>query len=94
VYRDYVLDNKNHHVSCDKLPTRAVAEAVVRLHHDVIDRIQHVGPTGSVFVELAEPCSGKADLVIYHPSREARQEIENIIGADTFYGIPYRLINV
>lgn len=92
-YTDYV-GGEGHGVPCEKLPARAAVETILREHRDVIEQIKRVGPDSSVFVELAEPCPGKADLVIYYPSREARHKIERIIGAKTFYGIPYRLINV
>jgi hypothetical protein len=94
LYSDYVLGNREHGVSCGELPTRAEAEAILRAHIGVVERIKSVGPEKSISVELAEPCPGKADLVIYHPSRETRREIEAIIDSETFYGIPYRLINV
>jgi hypothetical protein len=94
LYSDYVLDNREHGLPCVKLPTHAAAEAILAAHGDVIDRIKRLGPEGSVIVELAEPCPGKADLVIYHPTHAVRKQIEELIGSETFYGLPYRLINV
>lgn len=93
-YEDYVLGNRIHDVPCEKLPIRSEAEAIVREHQETIDKIKALSTNGSVVVELEEPCPGKADLVVYHPSREIREQIEKLIGSSTFYGIPYRLINV
>lgn len=60
----------------------------------VVERIIQLRSAGSVTVDLAEPCLGRADLVIRFPSAEVRRQIEQIIGSDTFFGIPYDLVNV
>jgi hypothetical protein len=38
-------------------------------------------------------CPGKADIVIWYASHAQRLVIEGILGADRFFGIPYRLRN-
>ena len=38
--------------------------------------------------------TGKGDIEISYPSHKDRVIIEKIIGADTFFGIPYRLRNI
>ena len=93
-WHNVILRNREHHVPCERLPSRDAAEAVLRQHRDAVNRIQETAPPGAVSVEVGEPCPGKADIVIYHPSVDVRKKIERIIDADTFFGIPYRLINV
>ena len=49
--------------------------------------------------ELREPYSGclntgKGDIKISYSAHLDRVIIENIIGGDTFFGIPYRLRNI
>ncbi len=94
VYREQVLGNREHNVACKDLPTRAAADEILRTHHDMVKRITQLREDGSISIELAEPCPGRADLVIYYPSAAARSQIEGLIGAESFYGIPFRLVNV
>lgn len=92
-YDNLVLDNKNHYLPCDSLPTEIDVVRVAQEHHDVIESIENVNP-GLVGVEIDSiTCPGKADLLIWYASHENRLEIERIIGGDTFFGIPYRLNN-
>jgi hypothetical protein len=92
-YSDLILGNREHGVPCADLPTRAQVDTILRERAAVVERITRVR-TINVIVEVGEPCPGKADLVIYYPDRAARREIEKIIGAETFFGVPYRLINI
>lgn len=39
MYDNVVLDNVNHYLSCDQLPTRDETKKVVQDHRDVIERI-------------------------------------------------------
>jgi len=89
---DFVYDNKNHYLPCEKLPTEAEVRKIVQEHQDVVQAIEQVNP-GFVGVEIHPSCAGKADLLIWYASHENRLEIERIIGSDTFFGIPYRLNN-
>lgn len=92
-YDHFVLDNRNHFLSCQELPPTAQVEQIVAQHKDVIQRIRHVAP-GFVGVEIDSlVCQGKADLLIWYGTHEQRVAIENIIADDTFFGIPYRLQN-
>jgi len=92
-FDNLVLDNKNHYLSCDELPTEMEVVQVVQEHHDVIDSIEKVNP-GLIGVEIDSTiCPGRADLLIWYASHENRLEIEKILDADTFFGIPYRLNN-
>ena len=89
---NFVYDNKNHYLSCEKLPTEAEVRKIAQEHQDVIQAIEKVNP-GLVGVEIDTSCAGKADLLIWYASHENRLEIEKIIGGDTFFGVPYRLNN-
>lgn len=92
-YDNFVLDNRNHYLSCRDLPAKIEVERVVEQHWDVIQQIEQVAP-GFVGVEIdTSICNGKADLLIWYGTHQQRIGIEKIIGADTFFGIPYRLQN-
>ena len=92
-YDEFVMDNRNHYLSCEDLPSRTEAERIVEGHKDVIQRIEQVAPE-SVGVEIDSlTCEGKADLIIWYGTHEQRIVIEEILGNDTFFGIPYRLRN-
>jgi hypothetical protein len=66
----------------------------VEEHQDTVERIMEVNP-GFVWLEVDDAsCPGRADIVIYYPSHRNRLAIEEIIGGDTFFGVPYRLRNV
>jgi hypothetical protein len=58
-----------------------------------VEAIEGVNP-GFVWVEVDDSCPGKADIVIYYASHQDRLAIEEIIGRETFFGVPYRLRNI
>lgn len=92
-YDNFVMDNRNHYLSCNELPTKLEVEKIVEEHQDVIGQIEQVAP-GFVGVEIDSlTCEGKADLLIWYGTHEQRIDIEKIIAADTFFEIPYRLQN-
>lgn len=92
LYDNLVLDNRNHYLPCNKLPTRLEVEKVVEAQQETIHKILAVNP-GLVGVEVQEVCPGRADIVIWYASHANRLAIEKIIGGETFFGIPYRLEN-
>lgn len=56
-------------------------------------RIQAVDQ--SVFVSLEDSgCPGRGTLAIVYGAHRHREQIERLIGGDTFFGIPYTLRNV
>jgi flavorubredoxin len=92
-YDNLILDNRNHYLSCEDLPARTDVEIVVEQHRDVIQQFREIAP-GFVDVEIdSVTCEGKADLLIWYGTHQQRIAIEEIIGGDTFFGIPYRLQN-
>ena len=93
IYDDVVLDNRNHYLSCDQLPSEDEVRQMMEIHQDVIEKIERINP-GLVGTEIdTSVCSGKADILFWYGTHQDRLLIESIIGDDTFYGIPYRLEN-
>jgi hypothetical protein len=94
LYNDLVLDNRDHYLPCDRLPTSAEVSLVLVEHQDTVEAIKEVNP-GFVFVDVDDwSCPGRADIVISYASHQDRLAIEEIIGGDTFFGVPYRLRNI
>jgi hypothetical protein len=92
-YDNFILDNRNHYLSCNDLPTKGEVERIVEQHEDAIQKIQQIAP-GFVGVEIDSlTCEGKADLLIWYGTHQQRLTIEEIIAGDTFFGVPYRLQN-
>lgn len=93
IYDKVILDNRNHYLSCEELPSEFDVRRVMETHQDVIVRIEQINP-GFVGVELdTSTCPGKADIIFWYGTHQDRLLIESIISADTFYGVPYRLRN-
>lgn len=67
-YDNFVLDNKNHYLPCEKLPTEANLRETVQQHQDTVQAIEQVNP-GAVGIEIdTSICPGRADLVIWYAS--------------------------
>jgi len=87
-----VYDNQNHYLACEQLPSISEVEKVLEEHRDMVDQIEAVNP-GFVGVEV-HPCgNGNADITFWYDSHQDRIMIEQIIGNDTFFGVPYNLHN-
>ncbi|MGQ9663488.1 MAG: hypothetical protein ACUVWX_14335 [Kiritimatiellia bacterium] len=92
-YDNFVLDNENHYLPCEQLPTETEVSRIVKEHQDTIRVIEQVNP-GQVGMDIdTMTCPGKADLIIWYASHRDRMEIKRIIGEDTFFGVPYRMQN-
>lgn len=92
-YDEVVLDNRNHYLACEQLPSESEVRRVMEAHQDVIVKIEQINP-GFVGVEVdLSTCPGKADIIFWYGTHPDRSLIESIISDDTFYGIPYRLRN-
>jgi hypothetical protein len=92
-YDNFVLDNRNHYLPCNDLPSKSDVEKVVEQHEDVVQQIQQVAP-GFVGLEIdTSICKGKADLLIWYGTHQQRIAIQKVIGGESFFGIPYRLQN-
>ena len=93
VVDDRIFANKHHYLSCDELPTSQEVARVFSEHQEVVRKIEQVHP-GFVRVNMGWSCPGKSDIIIEYATHRDRIEIEKIINGDTFFGIPYSLINV
>ena len=92
-YDEVVLDNRNHYLTCEQLPSGSEVRRVMEAHQDVIEKIKQINP-GFIGVEMdTSTCLGKADILFWYGTHQDRLLIESIIADDTFYGIPYRLQN-
>lgn len=94
LFDDVVLDSRNHYLPCRQLPTYVEAQRVIEAHQEVINQIEQAG--GGVRIQV-HTCPGeaeaRADILIWYPSHRDRVAIEGIINGETFFGIPYRLLN-
>jgi len=92
-YDNWILDNENHYLPCEQLPVPDEVKRIVQEHQDIIQQIEQVDP-GQVVVEVdTMTCPGKADLVIFYATHQDRIAIKKLIGANTFFGVPYRMVN-
>ena len=67
-------------------------EKVIAEHQKVIRQIEAVN-SGFVGIEVNTCGTGNADITFWYGSHKDRMSIENIIGSDTFFGVPYNLHN-
>ena len=90
---DVIYDNRNHYLPCKQLPPLSEVERTIREHPDVIQQIEAVHP-GHAGAEI-HPCGTgqNADITFWYASHNDRIAIKQIIGADTFFGVPYNLDN-
>ena len=92
-YDEVILDNRNHYLSCEQLPSESEVRQVIEAHQDVIAKIEQINP-GFVGVEVdTSTCPGRADILFWYGTHQDRLLIESIIADDAFYDIPYRLQN-
>lgn len=97
VYNDVVLDRYDHWLPCRNLPTTEEIESTMAQHEDTLERLYAVDSSGrpgiSIYVDN-ETCEGRGDLIIEYGGHQQREQIEEILGDQTFFGIPVRLRNI
>jgi hypothetical protein len=94
VYNDIFLDNYDHFLPCEKLPTSTEVHRIVEANQGTVEAIEAVNQ-GFVWVEVDDTiCPGRADVVIYYASHRDRLAIEEILGGKAFFGVPCRFRNV
>ena len=94
LYNDIVLDNYDHFLPCEKLPTSAEVNRILDEHEAVLEATKDVTP-GHVFVEIDDhTCPGRADIIISYATHGDRLAIEEILSGHTFLGVPCRLRNI
>ena len=92
-YDERVLDNRNHYLPCDQVPSKDEVHQVMQAHQDTIERIEQINP-GFVGVEIdTSTCPDKSDILFWYGTHQERLLIESILADESFYGIPYRLEN-
>ena len=89
---DVIYDNRFHYISCEKLPSIAEVEKAIAKHPGVTRQIEAVNP-GFVGIEVNTCGTGNADITFWYGSHKDRIAIENIIGSETFFNVPYNLQN-
>ena len=77
---------------CEELPDITTVQSVVDAHQDLIDQIEATSPSVSVMIN--ERCDAKAELIIYYDVVDTMTAILSLINSDTFFGVPYRMINI
>lgn len=88
-----LYDNWYHYLPCEQLPPISEVERIIQEHQDVVRNIEAVNP-GLVGVEINTCGAGQnADITFWYASHKDRLAIEQIIGSDTFFGVPYNLNN-
>ena len=96
IYAFNTVKNLLHYdpeLPCEDLPNIEIVRQVVEDHQDIIQEIENINP-GYVWVAINERCTGKGELYIYYDTISTREQILELIGGNTFFGIPYRLFNV
>jgi len=91
---DLIFDNYNHYVPCKRLPLATEVEEVVADHTLVVDQIQSISP--DIQFDIVQQTCGNADhadIVIYYPGHPQREQIEELLGGKTFFGVLVRWIN-
>ena len=90
---DVLYDNYHHYLQCEDLPEITAVENAVTEHQGTIREIEGLSE-GQVTVNVdTSSCPGRGSIVIYFPSHTVREQIEDILGGRSFYGIPVTLIN-
>ena len=96
VYNNVVLDNYDHWLTCSELPTLEQIEAIMTRNEDALEQIRAVDSAGRPSVQLEvdrSTCEGRGDLIIWYGGHAHREQIEEILGDHTFFGVPVRLRN-
>ncbi len=83
----------NSGLPCEELPDIETVRQIIEDHQDLIEEIENTSP-GNVWVEINERCDGKGELFIYYDTIYTKNKIKELIGGDTFFGVPYRMFNV
>lgn len=78
---------------CSNLPTIAEAESILKKHQSKVNQIKGVNPGFvDVHVQRSDWCKKKGIIIISHPSESDCESLNKILD-NSFYGIPYKIIN-
>lgn len=79
---------------CDRYPNIDEVEQVLAAHPQAVKQIEAVNPGFTeILVRDVNGCPGKASLEILYATRPDQQKIQQLLGK-TFWGIPYRSVNI
>lgn len=93
VIDDVLYDSYHNYLKCDELPFLEDVEEKVRVHNKTVEQIKSLDINSVLIYVDSTSCVGKGSIVISYPSKAIRQQIEQILGGSTFYGIPITLLN-
>ena len=93
VWEDVVLDSRSTQLPCGRRPPVAQARRVLVRHRELVRRIEAVDESVSVGLDEVA-CPGRGTLVIDYGAHQHREQIERLIGGETFFGVPWSLHNV
>jgi len=78
---------------CSQIPTIAEAKKILNEHKSKVDQIKKVNPGFvDVYIQASEHCVGKGIILVSHPSEKDCDSLKQVLG-NTFYGVPYKVIN-
>lgn len=89
---NFLLDNYNHYLPCDQLPTKEHVQSVLGNNPELVQRILSEG--GEIGSGEDLNCEGTTDIIIFYGGHSQRVQIEKILGGKKFLGIPVRFRNV
>ncbi|MBY9004029.1 MAG: hypothetical protein KGD73_08665, partial [Candidatus Lokiarchaeota archaeon] len=78
---------------CEELPDIEIVRNILENYQDLVEEIENTSP-GNVWVTINERCEGKGELFIYYDTFNTKNKILDLIGSDTFFGVPYRMFNI
>lgn len=92
---NYLMDNKIEYLSCQEMPTREAIQTALDVHQNEVNEIKNISPDIEVIIGdyTEKDCGNHSKIVIYYGSHETRVKIEELINSQTFYGIPFDLVN-
>jgi hypothetical protein len=88
-----LMGNKIHSLECSALPPVEYVEEALRSHRELVNKVLQVNP-GLVLVDTDNSkCTTRADVLITVGSNNDARAVKSLINSDTFFGIPYRILN-
>ena len=79
---------------CSTWPPVGGVEEVVSQHESVVREIEAINPGHTGIIVNTWTCPGKARLAFTYATLDDKRRIQAIIGADTFFGVPFTLRNI
>ena len=79
---------------CSTWPLLGGVEEVVSQHESVVRDIEAINPGHTGIIVNTWTCPGKARLTFTYATLDDKRRIQDIIGADTFFGVSFTLRNI